>query len=188
MFYNFFPTHFFLSKEEIINPIQDGVLTDGVEGRGVGQKGPFPKICHTYPTMMKLGTVIPYLKKFQKLYESHDTPLGFCWHQHFFTGNQQILLYQEIQKQIPFKYIIFLTFLESLKVVLINMATVLMISAKMATPDLLKTKIFWKKGYDVTISDHDVISPILSRNSNYNVNAVMWPKVGNCSIFVTSIL
>ena len=22
-----------------------------------------PKICHTYPTMMKLGTVIPYLKK-----------------------------------------------------------------------------------------------------------------------------
>ena len=21
------------------------------------------KICHTYPTMMKLGTVIPYLKK-----------------------------------------------------------------------------------------------------------------------------
>ena len=26
------------------------------------------------PTMMKLGTVIPYLKKFQKLHESHDTP------------------------------------------------------------------------------------------------------------------
>ena len=25
-----------------------------------------PKICHTYPTMMKLGTVIPYLKKIQK--------------------------------------------------------------------------------------------------------------------------
>ena len=27
------------------------------------QKGPLPKIRHTYPTMMKLGTVIPYLKK-----------------------------------------------------------------------------------------------------------------------------
>ena len=25
-----------------------------------------PKICHTYPTMIKLGTVIPYLKKIQK--------------------------------------------------------------------------------------------------------------------------
>ena len=130
MFHNFFPTHFFLSKEEIINPIQDGLLSDG----GGGAKRSLRKICHTYPTMMNLDTVIPYLKKFQKLYESHDAPLGFCWHQHFFTGNQQILLYQEIQKQIPFKYIIFLTFLESLKVVLINMATVLMMSAKMATP------------------------------------------------------
>ena len=36
------------------------------------------KFCHTYPTRMKLGTVIPYLKKFQKLYESCDTPLEFC--------------------------------------------------------------------------------------------------------------
>ena len=41
--------------------------------------------------------VIPYLKKIQKTYELHDTLLDFCWHQRFFTGNQQILLYQEIQ-------------------------------------------------------------------------------------------
>ena len=27
------------------------------------KKGPLPKICHTYPTMIKLGTVILYLKK-----------------------------------------------------------------------------------------------------------------------------
>ena len=27
---------------------------------------PFFKICHIYPTMMKLGTVIPYLKEIQK--------------------------------------------------------------------------------------------------------------------------
>ena len=33
------------------------------------------KICHKYPTMMKLGTVIPYQKKIQKIFESHDTPL-----------------------------------------------------------------------------------------------------------------
>ena len=184
MFYNFFPIHFFYQRRKSLTLFRMGCSQ--MEG-GVAKR-PLPKICHTYPTMMNLDTVISYLKKFQKLYESHDTPLGFCWHQHFFTGNQQIFLYQEIQKQIPFKYIIFLTFLESLKVVLINMATVLMMSAKMATPDLLKTKIFWKKGYDVIISDHDVISPILSRNSNYNVNAVMWPKFGNCSISVTSIL
>ena len=49
------------------------------------------RVCHTYPTMMKLGTVIPYLKKIQKIYESRDTPLSSVdkfW---------QILLYQEIQ-------------------------------------------------------------------------------------------
>ena len=45
---------------------------------GEGQKGSLPKICHTYPTIMKLGTVIPYLKKIQKLYESRDTLLKFC--------------------------------------------------------------------------------------------------------------
>ena len=65
--------------------------------KGEGQKDPLPKICHTYPTMMKLCTVIHYLKKIQKVYDSRDTPLEFWLHQHFFTGNQQILLYQEIQ-------------------------------------------------------------------------------------------
>ena len=35
-----------------------------------------------------------------------------------------------------------LTFLESLIIVLINVVTILMMSAKMATPGLLKTKIF----------------------------------------------
>ena len=28
--------------------------------------------------MMKLGTVIPYLKKVQKMYESQNTPLELC--------------------------------------------------------------------------------------------------------------
>ena len=35
--------------------------------------------------MMKLGTVIPYLKKIQKLYKSRDT----IFHQKFFMGNPQ---------------------------------------------------------------------------------------------------
>ena len=47
-------------------------------GCGGGQKGPFPKISHTYPAMMKLGTVIPYLKKIQK-YMNHVTqPLKYA--------------------------------------------------------------------------------------------------------------
>ena len=57
------------------------------------QKG---KTCHTYPAMMKLCTVMTYLKKIQKIYKSRQTPLEFCWHQQFFIENQQLLLYQEI--------------------------------------------------------------------------------------------
>ena len=48
-------------------------------GSGVGAKRlSLPNICHTYPTMMKFGTVIPYLKKIQKIYESRDTHLDVC--------------------------------------------------------------------------------------------------------------
>ena len=36
------------------------------------------KICHTYPIMIKLGTVIPYLKNIQKIYKTRDTTLVFC--------------------------------------------------------------------------------------------------------------
>ena len=46
----------------------------GVEAK----RPPVAKICHTYPAMMKLGTVISYPKKIQKIYESRDTPLEFC--------------------------------------------------------------------------------------------------------------
>ena len=33
---------------------------------GEVKRPPLPKICHTYPTMMKLGTVIPFPKKIKK--------------------------------------------------------------------------------------------------------------------------
>ena len=46
----------------------------GCSRMGGGQKGP-PLKSVTHPTMMKLGTVIPYLKKIQKIYESRDTPV-----------------------------------------------------------------------------------------------------------------
>ena len=53
------------------------------------------------------------------------------------------------------------------------MVTILMMSAKMATLGLLKTKFFGKKGFDVIISDHNVTTKILSRDSNYNVHVVL---------------
>ena len=40
-----------------VNPIQ------GIFGTAHGWADSLPKICQTYPKMMKLGTVIPYLKK-----------------------------------------------------------------------------------------------------------------------------
>ena len=60
--------------------IQDGLFRGCSRmGEGGGQKGPpLPKICHTYSTMIKLGTDIPYLKKIQKIYESRDTLRKFC--------------------------------------------------------------------------------------------------------------
>ena len=76
----------------LINPIQDGPFR-GYSRMGGGQKGRLSKICHTYlTTMMKLGTV-PYLKKIQQTYKSRDIPLQVCWHEYFFTGNQQLFWY-----------------------------------------------------------------------------------------------
>ena len=46
-------------------------------------------------------------------------------------------------------------------------------SAKLANLSFLKIKIFWKKGYDVIISVHDITNKILSRDSNYIADAVM---------------
>ena len=57
-----------------------------------------------------------------------------------------------------------------------------MMSAKMATPDLRKIKVFWKKCYDVIIFVNDVTNKILSRDSNYIVDVVTLPKFGNSII------
>ena len=50
----------------------------GAHGLGEPKRSPPLKICLTYPTMMTLGTVIPYPKKIQKIYKSLDTPIEFC--------------------------------------------------------------------------------------------------------------
>ena len=47
------------------------------------------------------------------------------------------------------------------------MVTILMISTKLATPDLLQKYIFWNKGYDVITPDYETINKIFSYDSNY---------------------
>ena len=125
-----------------------GLLTDWVGGGG----GPPP---------LKSVTHISYNDETWHSYTStKKDPKNICimWHtpwvlltSPFFTGNQQILLYQEIQIKVTFWYIIsnsFNFFFQSLKIVLINM---LMMSAKMGTLGLLKINAWWNKGYDVII-------------------------------------
>ena len=59
-------------------------------------------------------------------------------------------------------------------------------SPKLATLGLLEVKVFWNKSYGVVIYVHDVNNKILSRYSKYILDVVMWPKVGNSSIFYDS--
>ena len=68
------------------------------------------------------------------------------------------------------------------------MGTILMMSAKIVTLGFLKKKVFWNKGYDVITSVYDVTRKILSRDSDYIVDLVMWPKFGNSSISVKEVI
>ena len=60
--------------------------------------------------------------------------------------------------------------------------------AKMGTPGLFIIMTFWNKGYDVIIYVHDVTSKILSCDSNYIVDVVMWPKFGNSNISMREVI
>ena len=43
------------------------------------------KVRRKYTTMIKNHTVIPYLKRIQKLYKFHNAYFKSCWHQQFFV-------------------------------------------------------------------------------------------------------
>ena len=68
------------------------------------------------------------------------------------------------------------------------MVTILMISAKMATLGLLKIKVLWNKGYDVIIFVYDATNKILSSESNFIVDVVMWSNFGNSSISMREVI
>ena len=73
------------------------------------------------------------------------------------------------------------------------MVTILMISAKIATLDLLRINVFWGKSYDVIIYVYDITNEILLHDWNYIVDVIMWSNFGNFRIrmrkvIITSIL
>ena len=96
-----------------------------------GQKGPlFPEICHTYPTMMKRGTVIYYLKKTQNIYMNFVThSLGSADISIFSSEFSKFCYIRKCRYRLQFGtwFLIFLTFFGSLKMYLISMVTILMI-------------------------------------------------------------
>ena len=68
-----------------------------------------------------------------------------------------------------------------------------MMSAKMATLDVLEIKVLQSKVYDVIISEDAVTNKILSRDSIFSVDIVLCLKSGDLSIslkevIITSIL
>ena len=52
-------------------------LFKATHGWREGKKAFLPKISNTYPTVIKLGTVVHYLEKIQKTYKPCHTPLEF---------------------------------------------------------------------------------------------------------------
>ena len=73
--------------EFVLNLFRMGVF-GAAQGWG-DKKAPLPKICHTYPRIMKLGTVITCLKKIQKLL-NHAT--------HSLSSADISIFYPEISK------------------------------------------------------------------------------------------
>ena len=69
-----------------------------------------------------------------------------------------------------------------------NIVTILMMPAKLPTPDRLKIKILQNKGYDVIIPDYDVCNKILLSESNYFLDVFMWPKFVNSSISLKEVI
>ena len=99
-----------------------------------------PKICHTYSTMIKFGTVIPYLQKIQKYMTQLLISAYICilpWKSAIFviSRNTDTDCTLIVISNSNF-------FFESLKVVSINMVAILMMSAKLATLGLHKIKVF----------------------------------------------
>ena len=89
----FWKRFYVLSTSNLFNPIQMDLFRPTYWWGGP-KRPPFLKsVTH----ILQSWNLAPYLKKTQKIYESRDIPLKFCWHQHFFIGSQQILLYQKIQ-------------------------------------------------------------------------------------------
>ena len=139
---------------------------------------------------MKLGTVISYLNKIQKLYKSRGPTHEFHWQEHFSSKMSNFFYVKKCRYRFCFStyFLILFTFLDYFKVILINMVAIYMLSAKLTTLDLLKIKVLWNKYYIIIFYVHDVTNKILWGDSNYIVDMVKWPKFVNFSISIREVI
>ena len=68
------------------------------------------------------------------------------------------------------------------------MVRILTMSTKMAVPVVVKIKVFWNKAYYVLYYGYDVTKKILSHDSNYIMNVVMWPRFSNSNICIRKVI
>ena len=111
------------------------------------------KICHPYPTTMKLSIVILYLKDKKKHINHLAHPLNFADVSIFSLEINNFCYSKKYGNRLHFntEFIILLTCFEFVKFVLIKMVAVLIIWAKLAVIGLFKVYLFWNKYYDVII-------------------------------------
>ena len=111
-----------------------------------GQKGtpPLTKICHTYPTMMKLGSYSLPKEDPKNISITRHTPwvLLTSAFSHWKSANFVISRNTDIDCISMHNFALFS---QSLKIFLINLVIILIMSAKKATPELLKVMVYWNK-------------------------------------------
>ena len=74
MVFRHFDVFWFSAETTDVSSIQDGLfrgcsmMRGG--GGGEGKEAPLSRICLTFPAIIKLGTIIPYVKKIFKIYNT----------------------------------------------------------------------------------------------------------------------
>ena len=171
-------------ERKCLNPIEDGAFSglfrDGWGGAEGGKKAPPLHISHNDETWRSY--TLP--KRFKKYINHVTRTLNSAEISIFSPEISNFFCIKKYRYRLHFntEFLILLTVFESLTVVLIKVVAILMMPTKLATLGLLEIKVFWNKVYDVIISAHDVINKILSRESNYIGDVVMWPEFVDSNI------
>ena len=111
--------------EVVLTLFRMGIFGAAHKWGGCPKKIPLPKICHRYPTIMKLGNAISYLKKIKKIYDHVTHTLSSADICIFSLEISKFCYIKKYRHRLHFdtEFLILLTFLESL----INMVITLMI-------------------------------------------------------------